>query len=47
MMITWFLPGMFTLSSVGGFLLFRGPFEELTRGWYAVVGQAVFLAVTK
>lgn len=26
-------------SGLAGFLLFRGPFSEITRGWYALVGQ--------
>lgn len=27
--------------SSAGFLLFRGPFSEITRGWYAVVGAKI------
>ena len=30
----------FVVVLTPGFLLFRGPFAELTRGWYALVGQS-------
>lgn len=31
---------VFVVVLTPGFLLFRGPFAELTRGWYALVGQS-------